>query len=279
MPSVLVTGASRGIGRAIVSHLAERGWDVFAGVRNDVDATAIAALSPRVSSVLLDVTDGTHLAALDEALPAHLDAVVNNAAIFLPSPLEPVSATDQLRRQLEVNLIGALAVTRAVLPRLRRSGGRTVFISSVNGRVSFPLQGAYSASKFALEAAVDALRMELKPWNIAVVVVQPGETDTDIWHTIDRQVAEGVSAMSPEQRELYAPHIAGLNRMIPLGKKLVEPPAKVAAVVEKALTVRRPRARYVVGLTNKLQLIALQKSPVVVRDSLLRAILRQPGRN
>jgi len=277
MPSVLVTGASRGIGRAIASHLAERGWDVFAGVRNDGDATAIAALSPRVSSVLLDVTDTSHLAALDEALPAHLDAVVNNAGIFMAAPMEAATDSDEMRQQFEVNLIGGLAVTRAVLPRLRRSHGRIVFISSVNGSLSFPLFGAYSASKFALEAAADALRMELKPWDIGVVVVRPGETDTDIWHTIEARLEDAVSSMTSEHRALYEAHMAGLNKMIPIGKKLVGPPERVAAVVEKALTVRRPRAYYTVGITNKLQLHSLQKLPVTVRDRLLRTMFRQPG--
>ena len=101
-------------------------------------------------------------------------------------------------------MVGQIAVTQAVLPRLRKSRGRIVFISSVNGRLSFPLIGAYCASKFALEAAADALRMELKPWGIAVVVVEPAQTDTDMWRTADAVVDETEAAMSAEHRELYA---------------------------------------------------------------------------
>lgn len=278
MPTVLVTGASRGIGRSIASHLATTGWNVVAGVRTQQDAITIAAINPRISSVQLDVTDSAQVAALDDSLPDHLDAVVNNAGIFLPGPMEAVRTADQLRRQLEANLIGAIAVTQTALPRLRRSKGRVVFISSVNGRVSFPLLGAYSASKFALEAAADALRMELKPWRVSVIVVQPGETDTDIWRTIERQVEESASDMTPEQRELYARHLSGIQKMIPLGQKLTGTPEEVAMVVEKALTVRRPRARYAVGLTTKLQLAVLTKMPVLVRDRLLRTMFRQPVR-
>jgi NAD(P)-dependent dehydrogenase (short-subunit alcohol dehydrogenase family) len=278
MPAVLVTGASRGIGRSIASHLATSGWDVVAGVRTEEDAATIGAISPRISPVRLDVTDTAQIAALDDSLPQHLDAVVNNAGIFLPCPIEALNADDLLRRQLEVNLVGAIAVTRAVLPRLRRSAGRIVFVSSLNGRISFPLLGGYSASKFALEAVADALRMELKPWNVAVTVVQPGETDTDIWHTIGTQVEQSASAMRVDQRELYARHWTGLAKMIPIGQKLTAPPEKVAGVVEKALTARHPNARYAVGLATKAQLLMLTRLPAFVRDPLLRAMLRQPGR-
>src|SRR6185369_6932538 len=123
-------------------------------------------------------------------------------------PMETVSA-DEWRKQLEINVIGQLAVTQAVLPRLRRSRGRIVFISSVNGRLAMPLVGAYSASKFALEASADALRMELSPWKIRVVVVEPAQTDTDMWRTADDMVAELEAGLTPEHRTLYAKHIAG----------------------------------------------------------------------
>ena len=223
MPSVLVTGAGRGIGKSIVQHLAERGWDVIAGVRTDADAAAITALDPqRISSVILDVTDAGHIAALGESLPRRLDAVVNNAGVVVSGPMEAV-APDDWRKQLEINVIGQLAVTQAVLPRLRESRGRAVFISSVNGRLSMSLIGAYCASKFALEAAADALRMELRPWGIGVAIVEPAQTDTDMWRTADDMVEQAEAALTDEQRGLYARHIAGMKKMIPVSQRMAVP--------------------------------------------------------
>ncbi|MGE2722727.1 SDR family NAD(P)-dependent oxidoreductase [Mycolicibacterium celeriflavum] len=276
MPSVLVTGASRGIGRAIAEHLAARGWQVIAGVRTERDAEAVVAANPqRISAVLLDVTDGGHLAALTDALPERLDAVVNNAGVVVSGPMETVTS-DEWRKQLEINVIGQLAVTRAVLPRLRQSHGRVVFISSVNGRMSMPLIGAYAASKFALEAAADALRMELRPWKIPIVVIQPAQTDTDMWRTADTMVLEAEAALSPEHRALYARHIAGMKKSVPVSQRLAVPAEKVSAVVEEALTARRPRPRYVVGLGPKLQVGLVTKLPTRVRDAVLRRVSSQP---
>ena len=203
MSAVLVTGAARGIGRAITAQLATLGWDVIAGVRSRADVTAMEAL-PRVYPVMLDVTDDAHLAALPDQLPVRLDAVVNNAGVVVGGPLETVGVAD-LRRQFDVNVVGQLAVTQAALPRLRDSRGRIVFISSVNGRVSSPMLGAYCASKFALEAAADALRMELTPWHIAVSVVEPASTATDMWYSAERTADELEAAMSAEQREQRRP--------------------------------------------------------------------------
>jgi NAD(P)-dependent dehydrogenase (short-subunit alcohol dehydrogenase family) len=276
MPSVLVTGAARGIGKSIVEHLAGRGWDVIAGVRSESDAAAVIALNPqRISSVILDVTDAGHIAALDESLPKRLDAVVNNAGVVVSGPMETVSP-DEWRKQLEINVIGQLAVTQAVLPRLRESRGRVVFISSVNGRLSFSLVGAYCASKFALEAAADALRMELRPWHIAVAIVEPAQTDTDLWRKADDMVDQAEATLTPAQRELYGRHIAGFKKTIPLSQKLAVPSVKVSAVVEEALTARKPRPRYVVGVGPKLQVALLTNLPARARDFVLRRVANQP---
>jgi NAD(P)-dependent dehydrogenase (short-subunit alcohol dehydrogenase family) len=276
MPSVLVTGASRGIGKAIAERLAAAGWQVIAGVRTQQDADAVTALDPqRISAVLLDVTDADQITALSEALPPRLDAVVNNAGVVVSGPVEAVT-TDEWRKQLEINVIGQLAVTRAVLPRLRESCGRIVFISSINGRVSMPLFGAYAASKFALEAAADALRMELRPWKVRVVIVEPAQTDTDMWRTADTTVTDVEAALSAEHRSLYAEHIAGVRKMVPVAQRRAVPAAKVSAVVEEALTAHRPRARYVVGLGPKLQVAVVTNVPSKVRDALLRRVSGQP---
>lgn len=275
MPSVLVTGASRGIGETIATHLAANGWDVFAGVRTEHDGARLKAEDARITPVMLDVTTEKDIAALGDSLPQRLDAVVNNAAVVVGGPLEAVPVAE-LRRQLEVNVVGQIAVTQAVLPRLRASRGRIVFISSVNGRVSSPLMGPYCASKFALEAAADALRLELKPWGIGVVVVEPAQTDTDMWHTTDGVADETAAAMTDDARRLYEKHFVGLKKTIAMSQKMAVPPENVAAVVEEALTARRPRARYVVGFVPKLGLAVLNSLPAGMRDRVVRVVARQP---
>ncbi len=216
MPSVLVTGAARGIGRSITEHLAGLDFDVIAGVRTNADGAAVAAANPRrITPVLLDVTDAEHIGGLDDALPERLDGIVNNAGIAVTGPMETVS-TEEWRNQLEVNVIGQLAVTRAVLPRLRASRGRIVFISSINGQLAMPMFGAYCASKFALEAAAEAMRMELRPWRIPVSVVEPAQTDTDIWRQADAEVERSEAALTADQRAMYAPHIEGMKKFVPV---------------------------------------------------------------
>ncbi|ART73139.1 retinol dehydrogenase [Mycobacterium dioxanotrophicus] len=278
MPSVLVTGAGRGIGRAIVEHLALTGWDVIAGVRSEADAESVAAIhSQRISTVILDVTDAGHIDALEAALPPRLDAVVNNAGIVVAGPVE-VLTSDDWRKQLEVNVIGQFAVTRAVLPKLRESRGRVIFISSVNGQLSSPMLGAYAASKFALEAGAEALRIELRPWRIPVVIVEPAQTDTDMWRKADAMVVDVEAATPPVQRALYAKHIEGMKKLIPVSRKLAVPPTKVVAVVEEALTARNPKARYLVGLGNKVQVAFMRNTPAAVRDRILARVFGVPGR-
>ncbi len=278
MPSVLVTGAARGIGRAIVDHLATSGWDVIAGVRSDRDADALTKAHPqRVSVVILDVTDAGHIAKLTKSLPERLDAVVNNAGIAVAGPIETVSA-DDWREQLEVNVVGQFAVTQAVLPQLRKAQGRVLFISSVNGRIATPMLGPYSASKFALEAAADALRVELRAWSIPVVLIEPAQTDTDMWRTADDMVLQVEAGMSPAYRDLYAKHIAGMKKFVPRARKLASPTDKVVAVVEEALTARRPKARYVVSLLPKLQTALVTNMPAALRDQLMGFMVGLPRR-
>jgi NAD(P)-dependent dehydrogenase (short-subunit alcohol dehydrogenase family) len=276
MPSVLVTGAGRGIGRTIAEQLAAHGWDVIAGVRSEADGAALTAVDPqRISAIILDVTDDGQIEALDEELPAQLDAVVNNAGIVMAGPMETLTS-EQWRRQLDVNVVGQLAVTRAVLPRLRASHGRVLFISSVNGRLSTPLIGAYAASKFALEAAADALRMELKPWRIPVVLIEPAQTDTDMWRTAGTMVDDVEAALTPAERGLYGRHVTGMRKSVPISQRMAVAPEKVSDVVRAALTAKRPRARYVVGTGPRLQVALMTNLPARVRDRVLRTVMRQP---
>jgi NAD(P)-dependent dehydrogenase (short-subunit alcohol dehydrogenase family) len=274
MPTVLVTGAARGIGRAITDHLAAGGWDVIAGVRSEADAAVVSA-TPRVRAVQLDITNADHIAALSDSLPARLDAVVNNAGVVVGGLMETLSLAE-LRRQFEVNVVGQLAVTQAVLPRLRDSHGRIVFISSVNGQIATPILGAYCASKFALEAVAAALRMELRPWQIRVSVVEPAQTATDMWDTAVETADELEAEMDLGHRVLYAKHVAGFRRLIPASRKVAAPPENVSAVVEEALTARRPKGRYVVGLGPKFQAVLMRNLPSAVSDVVLRKAFGQP---
>lgn len=260
--SVLVTGASRGIGRAAAESLAARGWHVFAGVRNPDDAP------PGTTPVIVDLTDDAQVAALRDALPERLDAVVNNAGVVVAGPVEALTAED-LRRQLDINVVGQVAVTKAVLPKLRAAGGRIVFVSSVSGRISTPMTGAYTASKFALEAIADAMRVELRPWGIPVSLVEPGAIDTDMWQTAPEMIEETNAALAPEYRDLYAGHVDGMRKTVRFIQKQASPPQTVVAAIEKALTADRPKARYVVGVDSRAQLAAKALLPTRVFDALI----------
>jgi NAD(P)-dependent dehydrogenase (short-subunit alcohol dehydrogenase family) len=267
VPAILVTGAGRGIGRAITLRLAADGWDVYAGVRKAADGEALktAAAAGRITPVVLDISAADDLAALATTLPDRLDALVNNAGVVVGGPIEAL-ALDDLRRQLEVNVTAQVAVTQALLPRLRASRGRVVFVSSVSGRVSTPFSGAYNASKFALEAIADSLRVELRPWKIAVSLVEPGAIDTDIWRGALDMADETEAAMDPEVRELYAAQVKGLRKTIARTQRQAITPEKVAGAVHSALTAARPRARYVVGMDARVQLALKTALPTRALD-------------
>lgn len=246
MPTALITGTRRGIGRAVARRLADLGWTVFAGVRDLGDWTALTHADAHITPVPLDISDQADIDALADVLPDRVDALVNNAAVAALGPVEALARAD-LRRQFEVNVVGTVAVTQAVLPRLRTAAGRIVFVSSVGSRSVVPMEGAYCASKCAVEGIADALRVELRPWNIAVSVVEPGPTDTETWREVDTMIDDMEARMSPAHRDLYARHVAGLRRNIARFASSTAAPETVVRAVEHALTAPRPRARYVVG--------------------------------
>lgn len=272
MNTVLVTGAGRGIGRATALRLARAGWHVFAGVRNVKDGEALIAelgsAAGKIETVRLDITDPADVAALAGALPNELDAVVNNAGIVIDGPVESLTS-DRLAEQFAVNVTGQIAVTRAVLEKIRAAHGRIVFVSSVSGRISTPWTGAYNSSKAALESIADALRLELRPWRIPVTLIEPANTQTDMWGGAVKMFDDGVATMSERERELYAGHMKGMRRALGLMHKTASSVDGVAKMVERALDARRPRARYVIGLPAKAQLFSAALTPRPLLDWVL----------
>lgn len=267
MPSVLVTGASRGIGLAITRHLSQRGWDVYATARSDHDLGELGRMR-NVHPLQLDITDRAAIAALPEQLPARLDGVVNNAGIIVQGPVETVPL-DELSRQLEVNVTAQIAVVQAVLPLLREARGRVVFMSSVSGLITTPGTGAYSASKYALESLADALRIELRPWHIPVSLIEPGPTRTDMWGGALDDYDQMTSRLSPAHRDLYAAHLTGTRKLLGRMQKLAGDPQKVVKAVDRALTSRRPRRRYRCDNVSRAQLALVSVTPAAVTDALL----------
>jgi NAD(P)-dependent dehydrogenase (short-subunit alcohol dehydrogenase family) len=269
MPSVLVTGAGRGIGLAITEHMSERGWDVYAAARSESALKRLDRLS-NVHPIALDVTDRSAIAVLPDQLPAALDGVVNNAGIAVNGPVEALSI-DDLERQLDVNVVAQIAVTQAVLPKIRAARGRLVFISSVSGFITTPGTGAYNASKYAIESLGDALRMELRPWRIRVSLIEPGPIRTDMWGDVLNEHDRMAMQLTEEHRELYASHLAGTRKLLGRIQKLAADPEKVVKAVDHALTSRRPRRRYLLDIASRAQKAMVAVTPTAINDAVLAA--------
>ncbi len=279
--SVVVTGASTGIGAACALDCAGRGMTVFAGVRDPRAGEALAAKGgPSLIPVTLDVTDEPSIARSVEAVQLvlgekGLGGLVNNAGIVVGSPLEVIPLS-HLRKQLEVNVIGQIAVTQAFLPLLRRGRGRIVNMGSIAGRGTIPLLGPYSASKYALEALTDALRMELQPWGIQVSIIEPGAIATPIWEKSAKE-AEGLEAsVSAEAKALYGEAVIRIREAIAQAAQRAIAPDAVVRAVHHALTASRPRTRYLVGSDAKLRAWMVKWLPDRIQDTLLVWALKYP---
>ena len=272
--AILITGASSGIGAACARYLDGLGCTVWAGVRRKEDGEALArSTSARLRVLLLDVTDPDSIAAasrtLTEALPeAGLSGLVNNAGISVAGPLELLPLAE-VRTQFEVNVIGALAVTQALLPLLRRARGRIVNISSIAGLASTPFLGAYCGSKFALEAMSDALRLELAPWGIAVTLVEPGAIQSQIWQRAAMSATRTLGVIAPEALALYAQPLSRMQEVMAAASARAIPAEAVARAVARALTVPSPRARYLVGRDARFRAVLKWLLPDRAQDRLL----------
>jgi NAD(P)-dependent dehydrogenase (short-subunit alcohol dehydrogenase family) len=264
MKTALVTGASSGIGQACAVQLVSAGWRVLAGVRRAGDAPE------GTEEVLLDVTDAEQIRAA-AGLVEELDGLVNNAGIAIAAPVEFVPP-EELRHQLEVNLVGQVAVTQAFLPALRRARGRIVFMGSIAGKSALPFLSPYAASKHALEAVADSLRLELRPFGIHVSIVEPGSIQTAIWARSAQRADELIAGSDGQLGELYGERIAAF-REIALKRGAAGAPAeKVAKVVLEALTAERPHTRYLIGRDARLR-AGFERLPDRLRDRIYERVL------
>ncbi len=269
---VLVTGASTGIGEACALRLDELGFRVYAGVRKTADGEALLGkCSGSLKPLILDVTNEDQVKAAAETILAEtggagLDGLVNNAGIAIGGPLEFVPL-DEFRKQLEVNLVGQLSVIQAFIPLLRLRRGRIINMGSISGRFSAPYQGPYAISKFGLEAMTDALRLELRPWGIQVVVIEPGNINTPIWKKSLSGWEETAKGLPAAMWDLYGPAIDMMRKYISSKDPKVYPEAVAEAVVH-ALTASRPKTRYVVG-SDARTLVWIERLPDRLRDWLV----------
>jgi len=273
---VLITGASSGIGEACALRLARAGWYVYAGVRSPEPGERLReAGGGRVEPVRVDVTDAGSISAAAQWLgggPLH--GLVNNAGIALAMPLEFLPL-EELRRQLEINLVGQVAVTQAFLPQLRAARGRIVFVGSVAGRSALPFLGAYAASKHGLEAVADSLRVEVAPFGIGVTIVEPGTIATPIWRKGGELFAELAQKLPPELGSLYGERMAAFREAAAAAGRRAEPAEGTAAVIEEALTSSRPRVRYLVGRDAKRR-ARVERLPARLRDRVYERVLLRP---
>jgi len=283
--TVLVSGASTGIGRATVRRLAARGHRVLAGVRKEEDAESIRedarglVGAGELEPVQLDVTQEEDIRAVAERLAVdgvELDGLVNNAGVVVACPLEALPLED-LRRQFEVNLFSHAAMTQAFLPSLRAARGRIINMSSIAGRISNPFMGAYCSSKFALEAYSDALRMELAPWGIRVSLIEPGPIKTPIWEKSNQAAVELQGRADEGQLDLYADGIQRMREVAEFSVRTAPEASKVARCVTHAFESRFARRRYPVGHLIWLQLYGGLLAPAALRDWATGLVLRWPG--
>ncbi|HEX7736566.1 MAG TPA: SDR family NAD(P)-dependent oxidoreductase [Ktedonobacteraceae bacterium] len=248
--TMVITGCSTGFGRATALLMAGLGWRVFATVRKEEDRAALREEARRLDGsgellpVLCDITDVAQVARLRDTVSAaveRLDALVNNAGTAYAAPLELLEL-DDLRQQFEINVVAQVGVMQAFLPLLKAARGTIINISSISGRYSAPVIGPYAASKYALEALSDALRVEMAPFGVQVVLIEPGSSSTRIWAT-SRQRA---TKLDKYRDGPYGPLLARVERFINHSEKHGFAPELVAEVIEQVLSTSRPRARYLV---------------------------------
>jgi NAD(P)-dependent dehydrogenase (short-subunit alcohol dehydrogenase family) len=271
--NIVITGASTGIGEACALRLDGLGYRVFAGVRKLADGEALKKKSSdRLSPVMLDVTNDESIAAAVRTIgDVPLAGLVNNAGIVVAGPLELIPIA-MWRKQLEVNVIGQVAVTQAFLPMLRTGHGRIVNMGSVAGRSAVPFSGPYCASKFAMEGLTDSLRMELRQFGISVSIVEPGAVKTPIWEKTSASANEYMGAVPAHLLELYWSMLGKLRVAAAEAGKQGVAAEEVAKAVEHALTSAKPKTRYVVGSDAKLRMKLIHLPDRLVDSLILKKL-------
>jgi len=281
--TVLITGASTGIGAACAIRLAAAGMHVYAGVREDAAGAALRAQNAALITPLhLDVTDADSIAAAVATLDAQLgdaglNGLINNAGIAIGGPLE-VLPMKEIRRQFDVNVFGALAVTQAFLPQLRRARGRIVNMGSIAGRIALPFLGPYCMSKSALRAMTHALRLEVDAWGIDVALVEPGAIATPIWKKSNAAADVMQATLQNDTLAHYSRHLEGIRRVIAKAEEQAISADAVARAVEHALTAAHPKTEYLVGNDARMRAAINAVLPQFLQDRLHRWFLKFPRR-
>lgn len=246
---IVITGTSTGIGNATTKELASRGYFILAGVRREIDADAIRA--ENIEPIILDITNETHIANLVKRLQEDpekrpLRALINNAAIEINAPLE-VLELSKWRKQFDVNVFGQVAMIQALLPALFHSRGTIVNISSISGKAAMARYGPYASTKFALEGLSDALRRELEPFGIKVIVIEPGGVTSPMSLQVRQKAAQITSEMTAEHRNRYGPM---MHAMVSLAESYIKNAVsaeKAAEIIANTLAGKKPRTRYIIG--------------------------------
>ncbi len=269
-PTALITGCSTGIGRATAQLLAEKGWRVFASARRLETVNDLA--NDHITPLRLDVTDEVSMtAAVQEVLAkaGHIDALINNAGYAQAGPMEEVSM-DEVRRQFETNTFGALRMAQLVLPTMRDRGtGRIVNVSTMGGRIAIPFIGSYNASKFALEAISDALRMETRPFGVRVILVEPGGVRTSFNAAANQNAQQYIANTSSPYYRFLVPFMRFIGQI----EGMSSSPESVAVVIFRALTIRNPRARYIATPDARVMLAVMLRMSDEMRDAVWSRML------
>jgi NAD(P)-dependent dehydrogenase (short-subunit alcohol dehydrogenase family) len=269
--TIFITGASTGIGRATALRLANAGYTVIPGLRRDEPLP-----EPVSKPVLLDLADAKSLGpacaeVLDRA-DGKLVGLVNNAGMSISGAFEGLSMADW-HRQFEINFFGHLSITQDLLPALLANKGRVVTVGSIGGRMALPYMGPYTASKHAVRAWMDALRLELAPQGVQAVLIEPGAIDTPLWNKGTDEAMARLEALPEDLRGRYQRYFNGALKAAEMSAKAAIPPDRVAKVIERALAARRPRGRYLVGPAARVQ-ATIAKLPPAVTDRLLGLVVR-----